>query len=389
MADKSVRWQPLAERNWHREQEAAASQSSVSQPVSGAQTPESGTSAPSGRIPPVIWAADKDSPDYSHLTAFADLTGKPFELTAADLEQLANANRFRLAGDGERPVVFALRGALLAEDEVIGADALQLIDARPDHKTFRCVIGYWHQRTRKLSAFRASTVANVKFMTNYYLWNNGLGGSSSVAANLALTGCYVYRVGAHAGGKIYPALRLTSPDNLAEDGSTVVLRTRNDLRFDTTDLFDAATPYNNIHTAYAYDAFSSAGNLTIKGPNGEGPWGSFQALLKTMKVNTRIDVMLLTGLEAAGASVLRKTAKLTDRATMCDRLIRLRQGSHGDAVTRLQTALGLQPSGYMGTNTAKRLADLQMAKLGLADAIYSPPMDRLLGFNVLGPECRE
>ncbi len=406
------RWQPLAERQWLQlEQQAATAPppppataaaaspsqpagpgpaaSSSSPPPAAAQPTSVGSTRPTGGgVPPVSWAPDARSPDYSHLVEYSDLSGRPFELTAADLELLVNANRFRLIGDGERPVVFALRGALLAK-EAENVDAVALTDARPDHRTFRCVIGYWWQRTRKLSAYRASTVPNLKFMTNYYLWNNGLGGSSSTAANLALTGSHVYRMGAHGGGRVYPALRQTDAERPDQDGRATVLRTRNDLTFDKTDMFDLSSPYNNVHCAYAYDSFSSAGSLTVQGPNGEGPWGQFQAFLKTVPVNTRFDLILLTGLEAAIAGRLRKATAAPNRASMCDRLIRLRLGSHGDAVSRLQEVLGMRASGYFGPVTTKTLADLQMAKLGAADGIYSPPMDKLLGLDILGPECRE
>ena len=151
---------------------------------------------------------------------------------------------------------------------VAGVDHIKLEETRPNHRDFRCVIGYYNRQTKKLAAYTASTVPNVKFMTNYYMWNNDLGGNPNQGANMLPTGCYVFRVGSHGGGRIYPALRLTDPEDLTEDGTATVLRTSNDLTFKTDDLFDQCQPFDHVHCAYADDSFSSAGCLTIQGVNG-------------------------------------------------------------------------------------------------------------------------
>ena len=104
------------------------------------------------------------------------------------------------------------------------------------------MIGYFNQRTGKLSAFKASTVPNIGWMTNYYEWKNDLGGNSDQSANILPTGCYVFRVGAHRNGTLYPALRLTNPRDLTADGKVTVLRTHNDLTFKHDDLWDHCVP---------------------------------------------------------------------------------------------------------------------------------------------------
>lgn len=347
------------------------------------------------RIPEISWAkTDNEAPDYAHLQPEGrePIPGdKKFKITAADIELLIKANSFDPKGpDGK--IVFAFRGANLVDSGdskndgvVAGVDAITLEETRPNHSTFRCTIGYLNRETKKISAFRASTVPNAKFMTNYYKWNNGLGGNSSTGANMLPTGCYVYRMGAHGGGRIYPALRLTDPERLADDGQACVLRSKNDLTFKTDDYLDHCMPYDNIHCAYSYDTFSSAGCQTIQGPNGEGPWGHFQAVLKTMKVNTRIDYVLLTGRDAAIAAWLRDTGKASDPDIVARWLGRLRPGSRGDAVSRLQQKLDMEPSGYFGAATKKKLGELQRSKSFISDGIWSPKAEDKFGWSIFKP----
>lgn len=349
-----------------------------------------------GRIPEISWAkSDNEAPDYAHLQPEGrePVPGdKKFKITAADIELLIKANSFDPKGP-EGKIVFAFRGANLIDsgdgknDGVVsGVDAIELEETRPNHSTFRCTIGYLNRDTKKITAFRASTVPNEKFMTNYYKWNNGLGGNSSTGANMLPTGCYVYRMGAHGGGRIYPALRLTDPERLADDGQACVLRTKNDLTFKLDDYFDHCTPYDNIHCAYSNDTFSSAGCQTIQGRNGEpGPWSHFQAMLKTMKVNTRIDYVLLTGRDASIAAWLRATGKASDPDMVARWLGRLRPGSRGDAVSRLQEKIGMQPSGYFGPGTKKKLGEFQRSKNYITDGIWSPKAEDKLGLSIFKP----
>jgi predicted chitinase/peptidoglycan hydrolase-like protein with peptidoglycan-binding domain len=346
-------------------------------------------------IPAAAWPVlDAEAPDYAHLEPGGrePLPGaKRFKFEAADIELLIAANGFDPKGP-DNLIVFGLRGALLVGDYeewddgvVAGVDSITLEDTRPDHRGFRCTIGYLDRESGTISAFRASTVPNEQYLTNYYMWNNGLGGNSSIGANLLPTGCYVYRMGAHGGGRIYPALRLTDPVRLAEDGSACVIRTKNDLTFTHDDTVDHCTPYDNIHCAYDFDSFSSAGCQTIQGPNGEGPWGNFQSVLLTMKLNTRIDYVLLTGRDAALAAWLRETGKASDPAMVGRWLGRLRPGSRSDAVERLQRQLGIEPTGYFGPVTKKKLVELQRGRGLIADGIWSPRLEETIGWPVLSP----
>ena len=280
--------------------------------------------------------------------------------------------------------MFALRGARLTERSAYETvDSVKLADVRPDHQSFRCTLGFYNRANRKLSAFRGSTVPNVEWMTNYYKKIHDIHPYRSTSANMLPTGCYVYRVEHHR--TIYPALRLTNPERLSLDGKVTVLRTSNDLTFAMDDDWDPCEPFDNLHCAYSDDVFSSAGCLTIMGRDGQGPWGRFQDVLKTMPRGARLDVVLLTGREAAIAAYLVKERLTGDGALVKSLLMRLRPGSRGEAVNRLQARLGTAPSGYFGWNTKKLLVESQLAANVTPDGILSPRLDRNLGWGVFGP----
>ena len=338
-------------------------------------------------LPKVSWpATDRDAPCYAHLLPEDGDTqiGTPtFEFSAADLQLLIAANAFKPEGHGDR-IVFALRGAKLQQkDSFENVDRIPLQEVRPDHRNFNCIIGIFNTRTGKLSAFKASTVPNVDYMTNYYRQVHKLPPFKDTRANMLPTGCYVFRVGTH-GGNIYPALRLTDPEKLSEDGKVVVLRTSNDLTYKLDDLWDPCIPYDHVHCSYSYESFSSAGCLTVCGPSTEGPWARFQSVLKTIPRNNRIDLVLLTGREASIAAALRSDGRAGDGATVQKVLGRLRPGSQGDAVRKLQERLGAAASGYFGWRTKDALAGKQRLSNLACDGIYAPKVDRLLGWDVLG-----
>jgi hypothetical protein len=338
-------------------------------------------------LPRVSWPdTDSEAPCYAHLLVDGEASrpdSAPFAFTGEDLRLLCAANAFQPEGHGDR-IAFALRGATLAKGEaLVGVDSLALLEARPDHRDFRCVIGIFDLRSGKISAFKASTVPNTAYMTNYYKKVHGIRPHTQTGANLLPTGCYVFRVSAHR-DSIYPALRLTDPEKLGEDGMAVVLRTRDDLSYRLDGVWDACVPYDHVHCAYSHESFSSAGCLTVCGPNHSGPWGQFQDLLKGVPRDGRLDLVLLTGREACLAARLRGEHRELGDQTARRALLRLRPGSQGDAVRRLQTLLGQQPSGYFGWRTKQALVEHQR-RSGLAcDGIYAPALDQRLGWDVLG-----
>lgn len=338
-------------------------------------------------VPSVAWPkSDAEAPDFAHLEPEGrepKIGSEEFTFGAAELDLLIRANQFIAEGFDDR-FVFALRGAKLKSgDTAEGVTSITLVETRPDHRNFQCTIGYYSPGSGKLSAFKASTVPNVSYMTNYYKKTNKIGSYTSTSANMLPTGCYVFRVGAHSGGKIRPALRMTNPQKLTEDAMVTTLRTSNDLTFRHDDLWDKCMPFDNVHCAYAYDSFSSAGCLTICGPNGQGPWGKFQAVLKTMRTNARQDVVLLTGREASIAAYLVQAGKQNDAELVRRYLGRLRHGSQGAAVKRLQEKIGNDLTGYFGPSTKEKLVALQKSKGLRTDGIYSEALDAALGFDVM------
>ena len=90
--------------------------------------------------------------------------------------------------------------------------------------------------------------------------------------------------------------------------------------------------------------------------------------------------MLLTGLDAAIAARLKAAGTLGDAEVAGPALGRLRFGSQGAEVARVQALLGLQPDGSqkIGPVTRKALIDRQQKRLGWADGIWSPEMEALL-----------
>ncbi len=99
----------------------------------------------------------------------------------------------------------------------------------------------------------------------------------------------------------------------------------------------------------------------------------------------RYDVVLLTGLEAAIASTLVRDGRDTNAEIVQQHLGRLRQGSRGERVKRLQKGLGLDQTGVLDHLAAKTLADRQKAELQRGDGIYSPASDQHFRFDVFAP----
>ncbi len=338
-------------------------------------------------LPQVTWPqTDAEAPDYAHLEPEGrepKLGDPKFSFGRRELDLLAKANQYVPEGYGDH-IVFAIRGARLSagrEEEAVQAIGLE--ETRPDHRNFQCTLGIFDRNTGKLSAFEGSTVPNVKNMTNYYKWQNKIGHYRKMGANMLPTGCYVYRKNAHSRGRIRPALRMTNPDRLSQDGSVTTLRTHNDLTFTTVDYWDKCKPYDNVHCAYSNNKFSSAGCLTIRGPNKSGQWGKFQAILDPMPWDARLDVFLFTGREASIAAYIIAADKQDDEEFVRRYLGRLRHGSQGPAVKRLQEKLGGTATGYFGPTTKKLLVDCQAQNNLRVDGIYTPALDGQLGWDVM------
>jgi hypothetical protein len=200
-------------------------------------------------------------------------------------------------------------------------------------------------------------------------------------ANMLPTGRYIYNVGRHR----------------AVDGAfilrreVIVLRSNDDLIYETTDLWDRWRPADNIHPGFqpSFAEFSSAGCQTVSGTfaNGRhsGSWATFRerAGLDPNNNNDRVGdsfvYAMLTGREARLISTGHRAP-----------LHRLRFGSQGPAVRALQMDLGRRGryngavDGDMGPGTTMAYIQWQQAQdNGAADGIVTPPVARTFGFNMI------
>jgi peptidoglycan hydrolase-like protein with peptidoglycan-binding domain len=334
------------------------------------------------------WPAnDKDSPDYQHFTS---ITVPPrFDIVAQDIETLIAANRFAPEGFAHT-IALAIRGATLQSGhEQEQKTSIGLADVRPNHVDYRCVVGFYRRDQGKITLYTGSTVPDPFHLREYYKDFHGLPHSYSGKTNMLPGGCYVFRVDRHR--DIRPALRMAEPEDLTKDATIVVLRTTNDLCFKLEDVWDfPVVPWDNVHCTYVTSKsseleafFSSAGCLTVRGARTPSDqWKKFTAVLSGLGAGKRSDLVLLTGREYAIAAKLRLDNALGNQAVVQRELVRLRPGSQGDEVNRLQAKLGLTPSSYFGASTKVALVKYQRANGLPSDGIYSPQLDQRLGWAV-------
>ena len=344
--------------------------------------------SPQAAAPRAVWPADdRDSPEYQHLTSIS--APPQFDIVAQDIETLIAANRFDPEGFGST-IALAIRGATLQSGHEHEKEAaVGLADLRPNHIDYRCVVGFYYRDARKITLFTGSTVPCPYYLREYYNKVHGLPHTYRDKTNMLPSGCYVFRVARHR--DIEPALRMAEPGNLTKDATIVVLRTTNDLCFKLDDVWDyPVMPWDNIHCTYVtrksehYEAFfSSAGCLTVRGEfTPTDQWKKYQTVLSGLGAGKRSDLVLLTGREYAIAAKLRLDNALGDQAAVQRELVRLRPGSQGDEVKRLQAKLGMTPSGYFGASTKAALVKHQRANGIPSDGIYSPQLDQRLGWTV-------
>ena len=346
----------------------------------------------------VKWPADDNkAPDYRHIID-RSLSGHTFEFGPDEFELLMQSNAFEPTRQYGR-IPFALRGAELVtsltnpvvETKQEYRTTLTLRDVRPDHRSFRCVIGVYDCDKRRISGFASSTVPNPKAVATHV--------ARPPQANMMLTGCYPFVVGWHQWSKEEKRI----PGCLVEDGfQKAVLRSR-DYVIEITDEVDNKAPCgDNNHPGKSEGPFpfSSWGCLVVKGSvepvrggireqvTHTGEWALYRKALGLPDRGTgghgnKFDFVLLTGLEGAIAHSLVKAARGGTPADASP-LTRLRQGSRGPRVKKLQQHLGLSPSGYFDHATTKALATKQKT-LGWCDGTYAPALDGAFGFDVFAP----
>lgn len=319
----------------------------------------------------IVWPPkDELAPDYAHLRTPIDTT--PFLLTPAALQAICAANAFEVP---RGTVIFALRGCLPV-DAPDGAwtSAVRVQEQVPDHVNFRCLVGVWQRGAtdEKVVVFRASTVANADFVKGY------LNGDPELRCNMRPTGFYALELGMHR----------EVPGAFRQKGTMGVFRTFRNGSFDRHDPVLELESSDNLHPAGDRAAnhckFSSAGCVVVEGwwdaatsthcdPAGAKGWATFRERAGVTPLvgssassvrpafGTRYPFLLVTGREArlaASGAVLEK---------------RLRFGSRGEAVRKLQAALGVGVDGDFGWKTQDAFTSWQRTKLqSQADGVVRP-----------------
>jgi hypothetical protein len=305
------------------------------------------------------WAKDERSIDYAHLGTPFD--GSNFRLTAAHLRELCAANHFEIPSS-QNLVLFGLRGCRPVDVEEIGfADSCELQEYEPDHANFRCTLGVWDVKAGRIATFLGSTVPNWQGIHH----QEANGGHE---CNLLPTGRYDYVVGVHLAGSSNEIIGVfrQAPANY------VVLRSEEDHEYRVTDHFEKWEPGDNIHPSRILKdvAFSSVGCMTVPGQYSKkhghsGMWAEFRN--RAGLANHPADqhgrpytFILLTGREAHLAANGSPEAKRD----------RLRFGSTGDLVKKLQASLNLSASGKMSPDTVLALVKQQRANKQPSTGVY-------------------
>jgi N-acetylmuramoyl-L-alanine amidase len=354
------------------------------------------------------WAADAVSPDYRHLGEKIDTT--PFDFTTAHLAKLCEANYFDVKSNPKDPrdeVVFALRGCQLAGGKESSGGfvaSVKLTEAVPDHQQSKCVIGVWKRSKNELAVFSGSTVPYWEGMKKQ------AESPSEKICNLLATGRYLYTVGTHRGveSKDNPKLKYMIPGAIRQQSEVAILRTLDNLIYETSDKWDFGNPGDNIHPSRhpkPTDSFSSEGCLTIPGggvfmtrtDKHDGLWSQFRkaAGLTATSAPENEDgfqfvVILLTGREARLATTRSKSD-----------LTRLRFGSEGSDVKTLQLELSNtarksgksgkyyagQLDGQFSRATAQAYIEWQKDHLGWADGIVTNTIAKSLAFDIVKHLC--
>ncbi len=333
----------------------------------------------------VDWVGNhQNHPDTVHLPITAQ--DETFDLTAEVLEVIGRNNAFEPHFSPHGRIIFALRGAVLADGSFSQEDqsSLSVKVVRPNHHTFRCLIGVYDTSTKRLSAYRASTVPNAGGVLGYYEFRNF--GGRRIMANLLPAGCYEMCVGTHHGQAltVQGVLRLGNGPTPETASEVTVLRTENDVSYGNKDVWDLCRPKDNLHPAFGLNGFASRGCLTIRGfqnapdSGATHQWAEFQAKtgIGPGQEGTRFDLVLVTGMEAAA------TAMALESGGNMKPLQCLRHGSRGEAVRRVQRAVGVRDTGSFDALTKRELARFQTKKLGWATGTMTRDMETRLGLSV-------
>ncbi len=353
------------------------------------------------------WLSDGESTDTLHLLPEA-FSAAEFALTSDVLKtalELASIDHTAL---GKR-VLFGVRGArrvvTTPQQGTQWTKTVKIAETAPDHFHPRCVLGVWNRTDGTLWTGPGSTVPNVAYM---YAQAQAL--ERDKVSNLLPAGVYRYRVGTHRNGA-----RSRQPGAFRLDSEVVVQRNYLEadvrtfakskaepqpttLAFSPRSLWKRRGPdiSDNIHAALVMPKglprYAAAGCQVIEGTvttrktreHPMGAWREFR-IAAGLKADPSITVInkdlpryvktdedgrvfyyvLLTARELRLAAML----KANDRPK---NLRKLRRGSSGPRVEKLQRALQLRADGAFGAGTQDALIRRQLARLkGAADGVLT------------------
>lgn len=323
------------------------------------------------------WPADGRAPDYRHF-GFGGSSAR-FEVDHVALSRAAARNSFNPVGD---PVLFALRGAELHSQR----DGAILVSERPpSHAEAHCVIGIWRRSTKTVVAWPGSTIPSAIHTLGQQRVK-----SAMRVSHMIPTGLHLVEVGPHRADTPLP-----EPGAFLFKSQVIPLRSFDRAgageSYTVTDYWDFgmegrmtaiqtadldATPYRGQH-------YSSAGGATLRGQylrqGAPKPTGDFAAFRKAAELFEQPPVkrdgfstpedgrsfffMLLTG---------RDLRLAVQRQQESQGLRRLRVGSTGANVRKLQQKLRLTVDGAFGYETQKALLTDQLEATGSADGILTP-----------------
>ena len=282
-----------------------------------------------------------------------------FELNDSILRRFCEVNNFNVRKS--EIIFFGLRGALplnVEDCEFNSTHKVVLTDI--NYLNPRCTLGQWLTKEKELAVFPGSSVPHRDNVRK----SISKGGEG---ANQLMTGYYSdYRKGVHKAGSS------TGHDAFRQVSSHPVQRTSDDIDFDNDDRVEYENPNDNIHSGWCMGInstnYASAGCQVIVGyPQCEkrgsqpatGPWKVFKKNAYDLS-QTSFGYILLDGREA-----FRIAAAANSKISA-----RLRFGSHGDLVKKLQKALQTKSfyegniDGDFGERTLRAVLKFQTTSFG-------------------------
>jgi hypothetical protein len=293
-----------------------------------------------------------------------------FELTDNTIRRMCEVNSFEVRKN--EMVFFGIRGTLPdnVEDYEFG-NKHKVVLTDINYTNPRCTLGQWLTKEKEFAIFPGSTIPHRDYISKS-VQKGGEG------ANQLMTGYYSdYRKGVHKAGSP------TGHDAFRQVNSHPVQRTSDDLDFDNDDRVEYENPNDNIHSGWCMGInstqYASAGCQVLVGypqcqKRGQqpatGPWKVFKKNAYDLAQKS-FGYILLDGRE-----VYRIASAGNSKVSA-----RLRFGSQGDLVKKLQKALQTK-SFYEGNNDGDFGERTLRAVLNFQTSSFGPNADD----GIVGPQ---